>query len=196
LPAWCGGTIGTMTQVSVNLGGDVDLLNKTVQIRWHEGNDSGTVSTGWYVDSVVVSNAQVAGVCTAGSSGPSPVTSTGTNAAKFTKNPNGNTLKVTYDASSCSFQKAILLYGTIGSYTGDPTPYVGCADSNLGNTGSDTAVNASTLNNVWFNILWTNGTTAGHPGFAFNGTSNVARTWAVGSLCGMAADDQSKSTCP
>ena len=70
--AWCGGTIGTMTGVAVNLGGDANLANKTVQLRWHEGNDNVTGATGWYVDSVALSNAKVQAVCTTGSgcSGP------------------------------------------------------------------------------------------------------------------------------
>jgi hypothetical protein len=64
--AWCGGTVGTMTQVVVNLGGDGALLNKTIKIRWHEGDDSGVSGTGWYVDSVTVTNAQTAGTCATG----------------------------------------------------------------------------------------------------------------------------------
>ena len=39
-PAWCGGTVGAMTQVSLNLGGDANLVNKTIRVRWHEGDDS------------------------------------------------------------------------------------------------------------------------------------------------------------
>jgi fibronectin type 3 domain-containing protein len=70
--AWCGGTVGTMTQVTVNLGGDAALLGKTVQLRWHEGNDSSTVGTGWYVDTVVLTNAQVAGSCVTGSGCTAP----------------------------------------------------------------------------------------------------------------------------
>lgn len=70
--AWSGGTVGTMTQVSVNLGGDANILNKTVQIRWHEGNDSSVASTGWYVDTVVIANAQTMGSCTTGSGCTAP----------------------------------------------------------------------------------------------------------------------------
>jgi hypothetical protein len=56
---------------------------------------------------------------------------------------------------------------------------------------------SSSLSNVWFNIVWENGTTAGHPGYAFNGTSDVARTWTVNtSLCGTTANDTSQGTCP
>jgi hypothetical protein len=78
-PAWCAGTIGTMTQVVVNLGGDANLLNRVVHIRWHEGDDKAGSSTGWYVDTVTLNNADVAGVCTTQSicSAPGAPTLTG-----------------------------------------------------------------------------------------------------------------------
>jgi hypothetical protein len=71
-PAWCAGTVAAMTPVSVNLGGDASLVGMTVQIRWHEGNDSSVSSTGWYVDTVSVNNAQVGGACTTGTSCTAP----------------------------------------------------------------------------------------------------------------------------
>jgi hypothetical protein len=120
------------------------------------------------------------------------VQATGANAARFTRNPDGNTLKVTFDTASCSAQKAILLYGTFGSWNA----YGGCADNDLGSTGQDSSVNTSGLDNAWFNIVWTQGGTAGHPGFGFNGIASVTRTWAVGTLCGMAGDDQTHASCP
>ena len=80
--AWCNGTIAAMTQVNVGLGGDANLLNKTVQIRWHEGDDVNTTSSGWYVDTVIVSSAQTGGACVPGSAcsapgAPSLVSATG-----------------------------------------------------------------------------------------------------------------------
>jgi hypothetical protein len=65
-PAWCNGIISTMTQVAVNLGGDANLVNKTVRIRWHEGDDQSTASTGWFVDTVAINNLQTGGACTPG----------------------------------------------------------------------------------------------------------------------------------
>jgi hypothetical protein len=61
--AWCNGTIGAMTQVSVNLD---SFAGQTIQVRWHEGDDSSAIATGWFVDSVTINNAGVAGVCTNG----------------------------------------------------------------------------------------------------------------------------------
>jgi len=65
--AWCSGTIGAMTQVTVNLGA---YNGQTLKVRWREGDDSSAIGSGWFVDSVTLTNAGTAGVCT---SGPSPV---------------------------------------------------------------------------------------------------------------------------
>ncbi|HEX4965925.1 MAG TPA: hypothetical protein VF173_34265 [Thermoanaerobaculia bacterium] len=60
--AWCGGTLGAMTQVNVNLS---SFAGSGTLLRWHEGDDSSTVATGWFVDSVTLTNV---GTCTAPSS--------------------------------------------------------------------------------------------------------------------------------
>jgi len=49
--AWCGSQT-SWTQVSINLS---TLSEKTVIFRWHEGDDNSTGSTGWYVDSINIS---------------------------------------------------------------------------------------------------------------------------------------------
>lgn len=64
--AYCNGTIGPMTQVQINLA---SLAGNTVQVRWHEGDDSSVAVTGWFVDSVTIANAGVAGACTPTASG-------------------------------------------------------------------------------------------------------------------------------
>jgi hypothetical protein len=61
--AWCQGTIGAMTQVNVNLASFVGATD--VKLRWHEGNDDSAQATGWFVDSVTLTNVGSAGVCTA-----------------------------------------------------------------------------------------------------------------------------------
>jgi hypothetical protein len=63
--AWCAGTIGAMTQVTVNLG---SFNGQTLRFRWIEGDDSSAQVTGWFVDSVSMTQVGTAGVCT-----PSPV---------------------------------------------------------------------------------------------------------------------------
>ena len=62
--AWCSGTLGAMTQVSVNLGA---FAGQNVRVRWHAGEDGSLAVSGWFVDSVTVTNAGTAGVCTSGS---------------------------------------------------------------------------------------------------------------------------------
>jgi hypothetical protein len=52
--AWCGGTVGAMTQVAVDLS---SFAGSSLKLRWHEGDDSSVKVTGWYVDSVTVTNA-------------------------------------------------------------------------------------------------------------------------------------------
>jgi hypothetical protein len=59
--AWCGGAIGPMTQVSVNLS---PYSGQTAQIRWHEGDDGAIARTGWYVDSATFNNVQAFTTCT------------------------------------------------------------------------------------------------------------------------------------
>jgi len=127
---------------------------------------------------------------TVAASGPPPVKATGEGAAQFGKESE-NTLNVHYDTSSCSAQNLIILYGRIGSWT----DYVGCAQSNGGASGS-TTINSAGQTNVWYNLVWADGSIAGHPGYGFDGTHNVARTWTAAGFCGMAADNQTHSACP
>jgi hypothetical protein len=63
--AWCSGTIGPMTQVSVNLA---SFAGSDVKVRWHEGDDSSAAATGWFVDSVQINSAGTPSGCA-----PSPV---------------------------------------------------------------------------------------------------------------------------
>ncbi len=59
-PAWCGGSVGTMTQVRVSLG---SWAGHAIRVRWHMGEDSSTAYEGWYVDSATFENAQVDNAC-------------------------------------------------------------------------------------------------------------------------------------
>jgi hypothetical protein len=94
---------------------------------------------------------------------------------------------VTYDAATCSAEKLIILHGALTDFAG----YAGCAQANGGNGGA-TTVDSTGQTATWYNLVWTNGTTAGHPGFGTGG----ARTWNAAGLCGMAADDKTRATCP
>jgi hypothetical protein len=61
--AWCSGTIGAMTQVTVNLS---SFAGQTARLRWHEGDDFTVQGTGWFVDTVNLSNVQLPSVCSSG----------------------------------------------------------------------------------------------------------------------------------
>jgi hypothetical protein len=80
-PAWCNGVVGALTQVSANLGGDANLVGKTIKLRWHEGDDSSVSSTGWWVDTVAVNDAQIGGSCAIGTACTAPGAPTVTGAA-------------------------------------------------------------------------------------------------------------------
>jgi hypothetical protein len=55
---WCGGTLGPMTEVVVDL---TSYAGSNVQLRWHEGDDDSNAIAGWYVDSVsLVASCQMA----------------------------------------------------------------------------------------------------------------------------------------
>lgn len=58
--AWCYGTLGAMTEVRVSLA---NWSGKTAQLRWHAGEDYSVASPGWFVDTVVFSNARVTNGC-------------------------------------------------------------------------------------------------------------------------------------
>ena len=51
--AWSGGTLGTMTQVSVDLS---SFAGNIVQVRFRMACDSSVASTGWYVDDVTITS--------------------------------------------------------------------------------------------------------------------------------------------
>jgi hypothetical protein len=116
----------------------------------------------------------------------------GTAAANFSKHSQSSAqIDVTFDASHCAGQKAVILYGAIGNFSG----YTGTAQCGGGDTGS-TTIDSTGMSNVWFNILWENGTVAGHPGYAFGGTANEARTWPSIGRCDIATDQQDYGNCP
>jgi hypothetical protein len=59
---WASGSISAMTQVLVNLSA---LSGQSLQVRWHAGDDSSARVDGWYVDSVQITSAGTATVCSA-----------------------------------------------------------------------------------------------------------------------------------
>ncbi|MEP7011717.1 MAG: hypothetical protein ABJC13_15445 [Acidobacteriota bacterium] len=62
LRGYCAGTIGALTQVSINLG---SFAGQTLRIRWREGDDDSVAGTGWFVDSVNIANVAQPASCTA-----------------------------------------------------------------------------------------------------------------------------------
>ncbi|MBP7146427.1 MAG: S8 family serine peptidase [Acidobacteria bacterium] len=176
--AWCS-TNTSPQPVALGLGA---LAGETVRLRWHEGEDNSTAAVGWYVDTVVLGNVMVGDTCATGNAPPPPVAPS----ARFVRGA-GELLNVTYDAQTCSAQKLVVLYNALGTWDG----YAGCAQPDGGNAGS-TTIDSTGQANVWYNLVWTDGATAGHPGFG----SADPRTWTAGSLCGVTDDDHTRTTCP
>jgi len=158
-----------------------------VQIRFRY---TGAYDMYWMVDNVKVTYTAPSGctmdACTPAAGGPPPVNHAGTGAAKFAKGA-GQTLNVAYDAATCSAEKVVILYGALNDFTG----YAGCAQSN-GEADGTTTIDSTDHASTWYNLVWVEGTTAGHPGFGTGG----ARTWNAAGLCGVTADDKSHATCP
>jgi hypothetical protein len=113
-------------------------------------------------------------------------------AARFSRSATGpGRIDVSYDAGTCVGAKAVILYGSLGSFSS----YEGCAQGDAGRAGT-AVIDGSGLENVWFNIVWTNGSTAGHPGYGSDGVTDAERTWTAAGLCGLTADDHSTEACP
>jgi hypothetical protein len=111
--------------------------------------------------------------------------------AQFETNVNDpNLIDVTYGTSPCAAAKAVILYGDLGDFNS----YAGSALDDAGNSG--TALFDSTgLDNVWFNIIWTDGGTAGHPGYEFDGGIDVERSWDAAGFAGLTDDNHSDNNC-
>ena len=97
---------------------------------------------------------------------------------------------MTYGTSPCSASKAVILYGNLGDFSA----YAGSAQDDAGSGGA-AVIDSTGLNDVWFNIVWTSGSTAGHPGYEFDGTGDVERSWSAAGLAGLTADDHSNNIC-
>ena len=124
--------------------------------------------------------------------GPPPVADGSTGSAALFSKDGGipGQIDVSYGVVPCSDQKAIILYGTLGDFSG----YQGCAQGDAGNLGSAT-IDATSLGSVWFNIVWTNGATGGHPGYGFDAGTSVERSWNAAGFCGVTTDDHSDKVC-
>ncbi|MBN2382412.1 hypothetical protein JXQ70_05970 [bacterium] len=127
--------------------------------------------------------------CTiAGSLGPPPVGDGHTaEGLPLLLNKSGDYIIFDYDEITCYGDEAVLLYGDIGSYG----MYTGSADCNL---EVAEIVDTSSLENVWFNVLWTSdgGSTAGHPGYE---SAAVMRAIDPTGFCAITGENVSDGVC-
>lgn len=96
------------------------------------------------------------------------------------------TINVSFDVSTCSATKLVIYSGSLASSAG----YSGCAQASGGASGN-TTIDSTAMADVWFNGVWSSGTTSGHPGWSSTGQ----RTWSGIGFCGTTADDVSDSVC-
>ncbi len=110
-PGWCAGVLGPMIAVTVNLGADPNLVNRSVRVRWHEGDDTIVSSGGWYVDAVTVTAAQIAAACV-------PALPAAGEAAQLRADRSGETVTLSWDASCVAGDGDYAVYeGTLGAFT-------------------------------------------------------------------------------
>nr|MCU0253100.1 hypothetical protein [Acidobacteriota bacterium] len=108
-------------------------------------------------------------------------------AALFGRGPGPNEVTVTIDNATCSSNQAVVVYGTLGNFSGYQGAVTGC---NVG-TGPAATFTAPP-GNVWFNVVWVNDAgAAGSPGSSSTGP----RTWSAAGLCGVIDDDTSDPVC-
>lgn len=143
LRAWGGGTIGAMTQVTVNLA---SLAGNNVMLRWREGDDTSAIGTGWFVDSVTIANAGIASSCATTGGCPSITVNPATLPAGFINvaynqslSASGGTPNYTFTLDSGSLPTGVNISGS--SLTGTPTAtgvfnFVIKATDNNGCTGT------------------------------------------------------------
>jgi hypothetical protein len=72
--AWTGGSVGTETQVLVNL---TPYVSQPIRIRFRQADDSSVSATGWYVDDVVITTASAAACTTTYSPNPKEASPSG-----------------------------------------------------------------------------------------------------------------------
>ena len=64
--AWCGDSGGAWTPVTLTIGYDPALRNRTLQLRWRQGSDIQNPSFGWWIDTVNLVGAGIESACSVG----------------------------------------------------------------------------------------------------------------------------------
>jgi hypothetical protein len=189
--AWCFGTVGAMTQVQVNLSSYAGL---TAKIRWHEGDDSSSVGTGWYVDQVVIANTGSSTACTTASSAPKP--------APDGKWIAGTPLKGAPNASA--FDNVDVTWGVgTGCTSDDYNVYWGSMSSfsafsggscDVGNSGVKT--NLVIPDDSWWVVAGTDGNDVSLFRRDSTGAEPTLTGWGAGGVCPTQTTKNTGGSCP
>lgn len=111
--AWSGNASASWSQVLVNLTDSAKYAGHSFQARWRLTTNSGTASTGWYVDDVLLAGAVPAvnlppGIATAAAAAPSPVTGTSTQLSVLGSDDAGEPgLTYTWSAIGGTFERPV-----------------------------------------------------------------------------------------
>jgi hypothetical protein len=105
-------------------------------------------------------------------------------------NDDPNLIDVTYDVSTCAGSNAIILYGNLDDFNS----YTGSIPGDAGDLGT-AQFDSTDMNNVWYNIIWTEGGTGGHPGYAFVDGADTERVWTAAGLANLNGDNHSVKSC-
>lgn len=186
--AWCDGTIGTFSQVQVNLA---SFAGQTARIRWREGDDSSLVATGWNVDTIAINNAGSASSCATGSASAAKPVPDGDFVAgsplRGTKT--GATVTTTWDVATCASTNYNVYRGTIGSWGA-----VTGGSCTIGVTGTATSVTMP--NDSWWVVAGTGGGTVGSFGRDSANAQRVLTGWGAGGVCPTETSQSLSGTCP
>lgn len=192
--AWTGGTVGTETQVTVDLA---PYAGQNAKVRFRAACDSSVAQTGWYIDDVVLSGqAPCATGTPVGSVKPVPdglwVGGTPMRASKSTGD--GSTVALSWDVSTCADANYNLYYGK-GSDL--PTYALTGSACSLGATGSATWSSVPAVppgeTFLWWVLVGTDGTSL-ESSWGKDSAGNE-RHPAASNQCGFTAKSTA-TTCP
>ncbi len=128
--AWTGGSIGTETEVIVDLSA---YDTQTVQVRFRLACDTSVSSTGWYVDDVVIMSSTA---CTPGTGGSTPQEASPAGSPMTATKGAGSAVNVSYTAASCATDHAVYS-GTSPIVTSLSWTAAACGRGTTGTTSFD-----------------------------------------------------------
>ncbi|MEJ2421924.1 MAG: choice-of-anchor J domain-containing protein, partial [Acidobacteriota bacterium] len=188
--AWSGGSIGTETQVMVDLS---SFSGQAAQIRFRLACDSSNGDTGWYIDDVVLSGYVSCATVTGVRPVPDGKWISGTPMKATRSDSGGRTIGLTWDVSTCQDPNYNVYYGNGSAVSTYTLTGSACAIGNSGSATWSAPAIPSGQKFIWWVIVGTDGvSTESSWG---NDSSGTQRHPAASGECGMTAKSTATS-CP